>query len=648
MERIDGRIIHDVYLDRVVFRETFTGDGAETEFTLSGPDAAQVTFKYGAWAVANVKTTLPSHVTKTNKKPAYDALIPLARTRIAVTGIDAAGVVTLNEPPRAIDFYIWYWYDLPNHHLLENYYREDFVASMEEEATAYGGEITVDTTDFAGIFTAADDTVQKAFDTADDHLHDGQTLQLDGINSNGGAFTFDTTGVVTFNNKISMGTNLISDVVDPIADQDAATKKYVDDGIWMFPPIERWHDPTGGLPGDPAIGDRYGSDGTGYGWTDGYIYEWDGEEWIESEPEEGWTIWCFFELLFYVFFSGGWMALPGTDHSELDNLAWSVAGHTFDAAVDFNSQALTSVGAIGCGAITTSGMLTIDSAAALILLHDSGTNVGHYIMSSDTTESSGYGEFSIWRCTGAAGGCVLGDNPPLMWADSNLNVSFPKAVTMGYFGGNLTLYGNIVMPANGVIGVTDGNPQIVFDNVNNWLEITGDVGINEASPDELLHITSNTANKPVLKIENTTDNALGAFLIFYKTGHSTPADGDVLGSQVGRGLNSSMADTQFMNIQFRSSDVTADHDAGAVRYRVKVDNTLKNLLELDGYGQGAQGGASVVINEQSIDCDFRVESNGSTHALFVEGSSGNIKMSSLAGAGSRAVVADADGVLSAP
>lgn len=35
-----------------------------------------------------------------------------------------------------------------------------------------------------------------------DHRHDTQTLQLDGVNSDGGAFTFNTTGTVTFNQSI--------------------------------------------------------------------------------------------------------------------------------------------------------------------------------------------------------------------------------------------------------------------------------------------------------------------------------------------------------------------------------------------------------------------------------------------------------------
>ena len=38
------------------------------------------------------------------------------------------------------------------------------------------------------------------------HLHDTQTLLLDGVNSNGGAFAFDTTGAVTFSNTVALTT----------------------------------------------------------------------------------------------------------------------------------------------------------------------------------------------------------------------------------------------------------------------------------------------------------------------------------------------------------------------------------------------------------------------------------------------------------
>ena len=51
------------------------------------------------------------------------------------------------------------------------------------------------------------------------HLHDGDTLQLDGINSNGGAFSFTTSGAVTFSQGVNLsnelditGTNIQIDV----------------------------------------------------------------------------------------------------------------------------------------------------------------------------------------------------------------------------------------------------------------------------------------------------------------------------------------------------------------------------------------------------------------------------------------------------
>jgi len=74
-------------------------------------------------------------------------------------------------------------------------------------------------------------------------------------------------------------------------------------------PVEDWWDPVaeGGLPPAPTLGDRYIAETSGSDWTEYYIYEWDGDEWVEYAPEEGWMVWMLMELVFYVFFSGGWM-----------------------------------------------------------------------------------------------------------------------------------------------------------------------------------------------------------------------------------------------------------------------------------------------------------------------------------------------------
>lgn len=53
--------------------------------------------------------------------------------------------------------------------------------------------------DYAAILTLLQATLDGRYEL-DSHLHDGETLQCDGINSDGGAFSFTTSGAVTFSN----------------------------------------------------------------------------------------------------------------------------------------------------------------------------------------------------------------------------------------------------------------------------------------------------------------------------------------------------------------------------------------------------------------------------------------------------------------
>jgi hypothetical protein len=115
--------------------------------------------------------------------------------------------------------------------------------------------------------------------------------------------------------------NPITGKLDLVNDLSAyATIDYVDSGTWLMPPIIEWYDPVaeGGLPVAPTIGDRYGADDTGFGWTIDYIYEWDGTTWVESAPEEGWMLWDLWGMMFWAFFSGGWMEVGEYSFLKLD------------------------------------------------------------------------------------------------------------------------------------------------------------------------------------------------------------------------------------------------------------------------------------------------------------------------------------------
>jgi len=89
---------------------------------------------------------------------------------------------------------------------------------------------------------------------------------------------------------------------------------------WLLDPVEEHWDITEGLPPDPEVGDRYISDGTDeeLGWYDGYIYEWDGEEWYETIPVEGMVVWLIWEMVWWVFMSGGWREVGWDSYVALD------------------------------------------------------------------------------------------------------------------------------------------------------------------------------------------------------------------------------------------------------------------------------------------------------------------------------------------
>jgi len=97
-----------------------------------------------------------------------------------------------------------------------------------------------------------------------------------------------------------------------------ASKAVTPEFDWVIPPIIEWYDPTGGLPADPEIGDRYGADATANGWTIDYVYEWNGTIWVEYPPEEGWMVWDLLGLIFWAFFSGGWMEIGSDSFVALD------------------------------------------------------------------------------------------------------------------------------------------------------------------------------------------------------------------------------------------------------------------------------------------------------------------------------------------
>ena len=120
----------------VVFKEEFIGNGSQLQFQLNG-NIINGSFGTGIWNPINIRIGFPTHITKQNKKPAYESVIlGVGVNRISVLGVTAAGLVTMSAVPRSGEnIAIYYWYELQLTDKIENYYREDFVASMEADLT---------------------------------------------------------------------------------------------------------------------------------------------------------------------------------------------------------------------------------------------------------------------------------------------------------------------------------------------------------------------------------------------------------------------------------------------------------------------------------------------------------------------------------
>ena len=80
-----------------------------------------------------------------------------------------------------------------------------FVGLTLSSITAEGADVDKFLVDSTGIikYRTGAQVLSDIGASSSSHLHDGATLQLDGVNSDGGAFSFSTTGAVTFNQAIT-------------------------------------------------------------------------------------------------------------------------------------------------------------------------------------------------------------------------------------------------------------------------------------------------------------------------------------------------------------------------------------------------------------------------------------------------------------
>ena len=122
-------------------------------------------------------------------------------------------------------------------------------------------------------------------------------------------------------------------------------------------------------------------------------------------------------------------------------------------------------------------------------------------------------------------------------------------------------------------------------------------------------------------VSTDADSNFGPVIKMYRNS-SSPADADFLGDIEFQGENSAGETITYAQVFGRTGDVTDGTEDGRIATKIMVAGVSQNVLDIKS--------DEIVINDDSVDLDFRIESDGDTHALFVDASTNRVGISTSA------------------
>ena len=173
---------------------------------------------------------------------------------------------------------------------------------------------------------------------------------------------------------------------------------------------------------------------------------------------------------------------------------------------------------------------------------------------------------------------------------------------------------NIDIDGTELILDADGDTSITADTDD---QIDFKIGGTDVMAMSTTGLTITTAdNTTQLTLKSTdADSNLGPILDLLRDGGS-PADSDFIGQVRFQAKDDGGNIHEYAKIFGQIADVTGGTEDGILNIRTVLNGTDTRRIDL--------GVTETVFNEDSADLDFRIESDGNTHALFLEGSTGNI------------------------
>ena len=144
---------------------------------------------------------------------------------------------------------------------------------------------------------------------------------------------------------------------------------------------------------------------------------------------------------------------------------------------------------------------------------------------------------------------------------------------------------------------------------------SGNVGIGSASPAAKVEISTGDNLDTLMLTSTDADANKGPNLSLYRNS-SSPADGDMLGQIRFDGENSAGETISYAKTYAETYDITDGTEDGRYFITTMVDGSESVRMYMNF--------SETVFNDSSANIDLRVESNGLTHALFVDGGNDSV------------------------
>ncbi len=178
--------------------------------------------------------------------------------------------------------------------------------------------------------------------------------------------------------------------------------------------------------------------------------------------------------------------------------------------------------------------------------------------------------------------------------------------------GNADVSGTVTATGTSVFASLDISGDIDVDGTTNLDIVDIDGAVDMASTLTVGGLTTITTgnNTAQLILKSTDDDAnIGPRLDLTRDNASSAAN-DLIGQIRFLGKDSAGNDTNYAFLQAIIEDNTDTQEDGTLKIETRVNNDSKERVTMTS--------AETVINDNSVDLDFRVESDGNEHALFVD------------------------------